>query len=85
MFGFLKGHTCCTALIKITEWRAGLDDRKGIVAIVIDLSKAVDSISHSLVIAKLKAYGFVADAINVMKSVSLRLYADDTTEYYADH
>ena len=82
----MKGHSFCTALIKITDdWRAGLNDRKGIVAMVIDLSKAFDSISHSLVIAKLKAYGFVADAINLMKSVSLRLYADDTTEYYTDH
>ena len=34
----------------------------------IDLSKAFDSISHNLLIAKLKAYGFDTDAINVMKS-----------------
>ena len=56
--GFLKGHSCRTALIRITDdWRAGLDDRKGIVTIAIDLSKAFDFISHSLPIAKLKAYG----------------------------
>ena len=56
--GFLKGHSCRTALIKITDdWRVGLDDRKGIVTIAIDLSKAFDFISHSLPIAKLKAYG----------------------------
>ena len=45
---FLKSHSRCTALIKITnDWCSGLDDRKGIVAIVIDLSKAFDAISHS--------------------------------------
>ena len=66
---FLKSHSRCTALIKITnDWRAGLDDRKGIVAIVIDLSKAFDSISHSLLIAKLKPYEFDANAINLLKS-----------------
>ena len=60
------------ALIKITvDWRAGLHDRKGIVAIAIDLSKAFDSTSHSLLIAKLKPYGFDTDAINLIKSYLL--------------
>ena len=66
---FLKSHSRCTALIKITnDWRSGLDDRKGIVAIVIDLSKAFDAISHSLLTAKLKPSGFDANAINLLNS-----------------
>ena len=57
--GFLKGDSWCMALVKITvDWRAGLHDRKGIVAMTIDPSKAFDSTSHSLLIAKLKPYGF---------------------------
>ena len=57
--GFLKGDSWCMALVKFTvDWRAGLHDRKGIVAITIDPRKAFDSTSHSLLIAKLKSYGF---------------------------
>ena len=29
MSGFLRGHSCCTALLKLTEdWRSALDDKK---------------------------------------------------------
>ena len=132
--GFLKGHSCCTALLKMTDdWRGSLDDRKCVAAVTIDLSKAFDSVCHNLMLAKLKAYGFSEAGIEQMKAylhdrrqrvkvngtysnwitvrtgqqqgsllglllfnifindinffidnVSLRLYADDTTEYFAD-
>lgn len=131
---FLKGHSCSTALLKMTEdFRRSLDDGQHTVAVAIDLSKAFDSISHSLLITKLKAYGFSSDAVSLIRSyltqrqqrvrignafseyqtvkhgvpqgsilgpllfnvfindlnfftkdVSLRLYADDTTEYCAN-
>ena len=38
------------------------------IAIAVDLSKAFDSISHSLFISKLKAYGFTKSAANVIRS-----------------
>ena len=129
--GFLKGHSCTTALLKMTEdFRASLDDNKHCVAVAIDLSKASDSVFHGLLVAKLSVYGFSAEATMLIKSylservqrvyiinsfsdwkpvnqgvfpgsllgpllfnifvndlnyfvndVSLRLYADDTTEY----
>ena len=57
--GFLKGHSCATALLKMTnDFRASLDIKAHYIAIAVDLSKAFDSISHSLLISKLKAYGF---------------------------
>ena len=65
--GFLKGHSCCTALLKLTEdWRACLDRREAVAAVAIDRSKAFDSVCHPLLLAKLKAYGFTHEALEIM-------------------
>ena len=132
--GFLKNHSCCTALLKMTEdWRDCLDNREAVAAVAVDLSKAFDSICHNLLLAKLKAYGFSQSALDLVSSyllgrkqrvklqgtfssysivkagvpqgsllgpllfnifindlnfcapsISLRLYADDTTGYASD-
>ena len=67
--GFLKGHSCATALLKMTDdFRASLDNKDHCIAIAVDLSKAFDSISHSLLISKLKAYGFTESAVNLIRS-----------------
>ena len=67
--GFLKGHSCATALLKVTEdFRVSLDNKDHRVAIAVDLSKAFDSVSHSLLISKLKAYGFTESAANLIRS-----------------
>ena len=39
------------------EWRLGLDNNKAVGAVLMDLSKAFDCLSHDLIIAKLAAYG----------------------------
>ena len=134
MSGFRHGHSCTTALIKLTDdWRMALDKKKEVGVIAIDLSKAFDSICHNLILAKLKAYGVQESALQMMRSFlqdrkqrvkcngvysdwlplrcgvpqgsllspllfnifmndindidiksSLRLYADDTTQYESD-
>ena len=38
LFGFLKNHSCCTALLKMTEdWRRSLDNRNSAMAVAIRL------------------------------------------------
>ncbi|PFX20607.1 putative RNA-directed DNA polymerase from transposon BS [Stylophora pistillata] len=69
MSGFLRGHSCCTALLKIVDdWRLALDSKKITGTIAIDLSKAFDSICHNLLLAKLRAYGLNCDAIAFFQS-----------------
>ena len=69
MSGFLRGHSCWTALLKIVDdWRLALDSKKITGSIAIDLSKALDSICHNLLLAKLRAYGLNDDAIAFLQS-----------------
>ena len=47
MSGFLRGHSCCTALVKmVDDWCLALDSKKVTGSISIDLSNAFDSICH---------------------------------------
>ena len=56
--GFLKSLSRAIALLKMTgDLRVSLDKKDHCIAIAVDLSKAFDSVSHSLLISKLKAYG----------------------------
>ena len=44
-------------------------DKQGFAgALLMDLSKAFDTINHELLIAKLHAYGFATDALEVLLS-----------------
>ena len=53
-----RNYSCETALIKLTEdWRRSLDNKEIVCVVSMDLSKAFDNIPHSLLLAKLKAYG----------------------------
>ena len=131
----MKGHSCTTALLNMTkDWRVNLDEGKTVAVVAVDLSKAFDSVNHKLLIAKLEAYGFGVEALQLMRNylsdrrqrvkidgtysnwrtvkaglpqgtilgpllfnmfvndlnyfitkVSLRLYADNATKYFADH
>ena len=69
MSGFLRGHSCCTALLKmVDDWRLALDSKKITGSIAIGLSKAFDSICHNLLLAKLRACGLNDDAIAFLQS-----------------
>ena len=49
-------------------WKKVLDKGEYICAIFMDLSKALDTLNHDLLIAKLGAYGFETDALRYTKS-----------------
>ena len=54
---YLKGHSCCKALLKMTEdWRASIDIREPVTVVAVDLTMAFYSVCHPLLLAKLKAY-----------------------------
>jgi len=67
--GYLKTHSCCTALLKMVEdWRLSLNNREAVAVLAIDLSKTFDSVCHGLLLAKLRAYGFTDQALELKRN-----------------
>ena len=67
--GYRKGYSAQHALVAMIEkWRISLDNKGFSGAILMDLSKAFDTINHDLLIAKLYAYGFDKNAIKLIRS-----------------
>ena len=67
--GFRKGFNaehCLLAMVEI--WHKTLDGGGETGAVLTDLSKAFDCIDHNLLIAKLNAYGFEKQSINLIYS-----------------
>ena len=50
------------------KWRKCSDENKVVGAILMDLSKAFDSLAHDLLIAKLHAYGFINETLMLLVS-----------------
>jgi len=67
--GYRKGfNTQYTLLSLIERWKKELDNKGYAGAVLMDLSKAFDTINHELLIAKLYAYGFSKDALKLINS-----------------
>ena len=65
--GFRKGHSTQHCLLFTLEnLRKALDKRLKTGILLTDLSKAFDSISHDLLIAKLHAYGFSRNTLTLI-------------------
>ena len=50
------------------DFRASLDNKDHRIPIAVDLSKAFGTISHSLLISKINAYGFTENPVNLIRS-----------------
>ena len=75
--GYRKGYSAQHALLTLIEkWKSILDKKGFGGAILMDLSKAFDTLNHELLIAKLHAYGFSSDALVLIKS-----YLKDKSSY----
>ena len=66
---FRKGFGCQSTLLRLLEdCRMALDRHECAAAILMDLSKAFDCLPHSLLVAKLKAYGLSTGAVDLLDS-----------------
>ena len=66
---YRKGYNAQTALLSLIEKWKSILDRSGFAgAVLMDLSKAFDTINHELLVAKLHAYGFNKNSLRVIFS-----------------
>ena len=67
--GFRKGYNAQHALLKFSETCKAAIDKGGFAgALLMDLSKAFDSLNHELLLAKMYAYGFSRSALTLIHS-----------------
>ena len=64
MTGFGPGHTTQDVLVAtFDDWRQALDEGKVVGSVTLDLSKALDAISHPIMRCKLACYEVLADEL----------------------
>ena len=67
--GYRKRFSTKQALLSLIEkWKNILDKRGYGGAVLMDLSRAFDTLNHNLLIAKLHAYGFTRESLKLIKS-----------------
>ncbi len=75
MCAYRKGYSCDTVLLSLMEQiKRDLDNKHYVSIILMDLSKAFDCMSHSLLLAKLRNYGFMQNACSFIASYLINRY-----------
>ena len=66
---YRKKYSCCNVILQcIEDWRKALDNREIVGCILMDLSKAFDSLPHGLLLTKLYSYGVDTASCQLIKS-----------------
>ena len=69
MTAYRKQHSCETTLLMLIEdWRSVVDRKELVTILSADMSKAFDSLSYSLTLKKLDAYGFNSISLELIRS-----------------
>ncbi|XP_075162815.1 uncharacterized protein LOC142235445 [Haematobia irritans] len=80
--GFMKNRSCVTALIDVTDdLRANMDEREHSFLILLDHSKAFDTVDHSILLTKLdRIFNFSSSACRLLYS-----YVDNRSQRVHSH
>ena len=77
LFGFRKAHSaeqCLTTMLE--NWKKALDCNKQVGAVLTDLSKAYDCLTHDLLFAKFVAYGFYKGLLPLYRTIFLIVHKE---------
>ncbi|PFX13009.1 putative RNA-directed DNA polymerase from transposon BS [Stylophora pistillata] len=69
MIAYRRHHSFQTTLLRLVEdWKSAVERKELVYMLSTDLIKAFDSLSHSLIVKKLEAYGIGQNSLNLLRS-----------------